>query len=129
VVRERLPGYIYPLGIAEDVLVKVAEHVYPIDFVILDIKENEKGPSGKSNVSFHMIPDPLCMTDKGVKNDIEPIAPTMTVNRLILEWEKKIKLHREKEMKINQWRSNSFKVKHPTLMATKEEIDDTGEVT
>ncbi|GJZ88624.1 putative ribonuclease H-like domain-containing protein [Tanacetum coccineum] len=46
VVRDRLrPGYIYPLGIAEDVLVKVAEHVYPIDFMILDIKENEKGPS------------------------------------------------------------------------------------
>ncbi|GJW82880.1 zinc finger, CCHC-type containing protein [Tanacetum coccineum] len=147
-------SYIYPLGIAEDVLVEVAEHVYPIDFVILDIKENEKRPfilgtpflttakatirfdkgtitlrSGKSKVSFHRIPDPLCMTDKGVKNDIEPIAPTMTVNRLVLEWEEKIKLHMEKEMKFNQWRSKSFKGKHPTLMATKEEIDDEGEVT
>ncbi|GJX95130.1 zinc finger, CCHC-type containing protein [Tanacetum coccineum] len=30
-------SYIYPLGIAEDVLVEVAEHVYPVDFVILDI--------------------------------------------------------------------------------------------
>ncbi|GJY03578.1 MAK10-like protein [Tanacetum coccineum] len=37
-------SYIYPLGIAEDVLVEVAEHVYLIDFVILDIKENEKMP-------------------------------------------------------------------------------------
>ncbi|GKE92731.1 zinc finger, CCHC-type containing protein [Tanacetum coccineum] len=37
-------SYIYPLGIAEDVLVGVVEHVYPIDFVILDIKENEKRP-------------------------------------------------------------------------------------
>ncbi|GKF92838.1 zinc finger, CCHC-type containing protein [Tanacetum coccineum] len=37
-------SYIYPLGIAEDVLVEVAEHVYPVDFVILDIKENEKRP-------------------------------------------------------------------------------------
>ncbi|GJZ61506.1 hypothetical protein Tco_0617643 [Tanacetum coccineum] len=35
-------SYIYPLGIAEDVLVEVAEHVYPVDFVILDIKEDEK---------------------------------------------------------------------------------------
>ncbi|GKB60127.1 MAK10-like protein [Tanacetum coccineum] len=34
-------SYIYPLGIIEDVLVEIAEHVYPIDFVILDIKENE----------------------------------------------------------------------------------------
>nr|GEY58017.1 hypothetical protein [Tanacetum cinerariifolium]GEY58576.1 hypothetical protein [Tanacetum cinerariifolium] len=31
-------------GIAEDVLVKVAEHIYPMDFVIMDIKENEKRP-------------------------------------------------------------------------------------
>ncbi|GKE38211.1 zinc finger, CCHC-type containing protein, partial [Tanacetum coccineum] len=38
-------SYIYPLGIAEDVLVDVVEHVYPVDFVILDIKEDEKRPS------------------------------------------------------------------------------------
>ncbi|GJV60478.1 MAK10-like protein [Tanacetum coccineum] len=38
-------SYIYPLGIAKDMLVEVAEHVYPIDFMILDIKENERGPS------------------------------------------------------------------------------------
>ncbi|GJZ50895.1 MAK10-like protein [Tanacetum coccineum] len=36
--------YIYLLGIAEDILVEFAEHVYPIDFVILYIKENEKRP-------------------------------------------------------------------------------------
>nr|GEU87779.1 hypothetical protein [Tanacetum cinerariifolium] len=36
--------YIYPLGIVEDVLVEVAKHIYPVDFVILDIKENEKWP-------------------------------------------------------------------------------------
>ncbi|GKG18409.1 putative ribonuclease H-like domain-containing protein [Tanacetum coccineum] len=37
-------SYIYPFGITEDVLVEVAEHVYLIDFMILDIKENEKKP-------------------------------------------------------------------------------------
>nr|GEU48799.1 MAK10-like protein [Tanacetum cinerariifolium] len=37
-------SYIYPLGIAEDILVEVAKHVYPVDFLILDIKENEKRP-------------------------------------------------------------------------------------
>nr|GEX94343.1 hypothetical protein [Tanacetum cinerariifolium] len=37
-------SYIYPLGIAEDVLVKVVENVYPVDIMILDIKENEKRP-------------------------------------------------------------------------------------
>ncbi|GJV92367.1 zinc finger, CCHC-type containing protein [Tanacetum coccineum] len=119
-------SYIFPLRISEDVLVEVVEHVYPIDFVILDIKENEKRPfilgtpflkmakasikfdkgtitlrSGKSKVSFHRIPDSSCGTDKGVKNDIEPIAPTMTVNRLVLDWEEKIKLHMEREMKFN----------------------------
>ncbi|GJY53009.1 hypothetical protein Tco_0444673 [Tanacetum coccineum] len=34
----------YNPGIAEDVLVEVVEHVYPIDFMILDIKEDEKRP-------------------------------------------------------------------------------------
>ncbi|GKE71695.1 MAK10-like protein, partial [Tanacetum coccineum] len=89
--------------IAEDVLVEVAEHVYPMDFVILDIKEDERRPfilgtpflttanvvikfdkgtitlrSGKSKISFHRRPESLCNVEKGIKNDIEPIAPTMT---------------------------------------------------
>ncbi|GJV53363.1 zinc finger, CCHC-type containing protein [Tanacetum coccineum] len=137
-------SYIYPLGIAEDVLVEVAEHVYPIDFMILVIKENEKRPfilgtpfltmakatikfdkgtitlrSRKSKISFHRIPDSSCMTEKGVKNNIEPISPTMTVNKLVLEWEERIKLHLEKEMEFNQWRRKNFKGKHPTLITTK----------
>ncbi|GKA11092.1 MAK10-like protein [Tanacetum coccineum] len=147
-------SYIYPLRIAEDVLVEVAEHVYPVDFVILDIRENKNRPfilgtpfltiakalikfetctitlrSGKSKVSFHRILDSSNVTDKGVKNDIEPIAPTINVNRLVLEWEEKIKLHLEREMKFNQWRSKNFKGKRPTLVATKEGMDDEGEVT
>nr|GEZ18288.1 hypothetical protein [Tanacetum cinerariifolium]GEZ26459.1 hypothetical protein [Tanacetum cinerariifolium] len=120
-------SYIYPLGIIKDVLVEVAKHVYPVDFVILDIKENKKRPfilrtsfltmakasvkfdkgtitlrSGKSKVSFHRIPDSSYVTDKGGKKDIEPIAPTMTMNRQVLEWEEKMKLHLEREMKFNQ---------------------------
>ncbi|GJZ81001.1 MAK10-like protein [Tanacetum coccineum] len=104
-------SYIYPLGITKDILVEVAEHVYPVDFVILDIKENEKRPfilgtsflrttkamikfdkgtitqgSGKNKISFNRIPESLCKDEKGLKNDIEPIAPTMTINRLVLEW-------------------------------------------
>ncbi|GKB97157.1 zinc finger, CCHC-type containing protein, partial [Tanacetum coccineum] len=67
---------------SDDVLVEVVEHVFPVDFVILDIKENEKRPfilgtpflttakatikfdtgtitlrSGKSKVSFYRISD------------------------------------------------------------------------
>ncbi|GKC33140.1 MAK10-like protein [Tanacetum coccineum] len=37
-------SYIYPLGIAKDVLVDVTRYVYPMDFVILYIKEDEKRP-------------------------------------------------------------------------------------
>nr|GEV93058.1 hypothetical protein [Tanacetum cinerariifolium] len=73
-------SYIYPLGIAKDVLVEIAKHVYPIYFMILDIKEDERRPfilgtpflttartvmkidrgtitlrSGKNKISFHRI--------------------------------------------------------------------------
>ncbi|GJX91235.1 reverse transcriptase domain-containing protein [Tanacetum coccineum] len=37
-------SYIYRLGIAKDVLVDVVGYVYPVYFVILDIKEDEKRP-------------------------------------------------------------------------------------
>ncbi|GJU73558.1 reverse transcriptase domain-containing protein [Tanacetum coccineum] len=37
-------SYIYPLGIAEDVLVEIACFIYPVDFIILDIKEDRKRP-------------------------------------------------------------------------------------
>ncbi|GKD40233.1 hypothetical protein Tco_1260440 [Tanacetum coccineum] len=102
-------SYIYPFGIAEDILVEVAEHVYLVDFVILEIKEDEKRPFilgtpflttakavikfdkgtitlrfGKSKITFNRIPESLYKIERGVKNDIEPIAPTMTVNRLVL---------------------------------------------
>ncbi|GJS38549.1 reverse transcriptase domain-containing protein [Tanacetum coccineum] len=32
------------LGIAEDVLVEIAGYIYPVDFVILDVKEDKKKP-------------------------------------------------------------------------------------
>ncbi|GKA16047.1 MAK10-like protein [Tanacetum coccineum] len=103
-------SYIYPLGIAEDALVDIARFMYPVDFVILDIKEDEKRPfilgtpflttakamikfdkgtitlrSGKCKISFHRIPESICKIKRGIKNDIEPISPTMTVNKLVLK--------------------------------------------
>nr|GEU30626.1 hypothetical protein [Tanacetum cinerariifolium] len=103
-------SYIYPLGIAKDVLVHVAGYVYPMDFMILYIKEDEKRPfilgtpfltmakavikfdkgtitlrSGKSKISFHRIPESTGKVEKGIKNDIKPIALTMIVNMLVLE--------------------------------------------
>ncbi|GJV55021.1 MAK10-like protein [Tanacetum coccineum] len=118
-------SYIYPLGIAKDVLVDVVGYVYPVDFF-------DKGTvtlrSGKSKISFHRIPETLCKVKKGIKNDVEPIAPTMTVNRLVLEWEERIRLHQEKEMKFDQWRSKNFNNKHPALIKVEGEMNE-GEVT
>ncbi|GJX37156.1 reverse transcriptase domain-containing protein [Tanacetum coccineum] len=37
-------SHIYPLGVAEDVLVEVTGFVYPVDFMILDIKKDVKKP-------------------------------------------------------------------------------------
>ncbi|GKC38450.1 reverse transcriptase domain-containing protein [Tanacetum coccineum] len=54
-------SHIYPLGIAEDVLVKIADFIYPVDFVIIDIKEDRKRPfilgtpfltTAKAEISF-----------------------------------------------------------------------------
>ncbi|GJW67498.1 MAK10-like protein [Tanacetum coccineum] len=83
--------YIYPLGIAKDVLVDVAGYMYPVEFVILDIKEDEKRPfilgtpfltttkavikfdkgtitlrSGNIKISFHRIPESLCKVSLGM---------------------------------------------------------------
>nr|GEV23606.1 hypothetical protein [Tanacetum cinerariifolium] len=105
-------SYIYPLGIVEDLLVDVVGYVYPMDFVILDIKEDKKRPfilgipfvttakavikfdkgtitlkSKKSEISFNRIPESLCKVEKEIKDDIEPVAPTMIVNRPVREWE------------------------------------------
>ncbi|GKD14996.1 hypothetical protein Tco_1199403 [Tanacetum coccineum] len=85
--------------------------------------------SGKSKISFHRIPESSCKIEKGVKNDIEPIAPIMIVNRLVVEWEEMIKLHLKKEMKFNQWRSSNFKSKHPAPVKVERGMDDEGEVT
>ncbi|GKD69664.1 reverse transcriptase domain-containing protein [Tanacetum coccineum] len=147
-------SYIYPLGIAEDVLVEVVEHTYPVDFVILDIKENERRPfilgtpflttakaviqfdegtitlrSRKSKIGFNRIHESLCKDEKGIKNDIEPIASILIVNRLVLEWEEKIKLHQEKEMEFDRWRNKNFKNERPALVKIKDEVVDKGEVT
>ncbi|GKA20348.1 integrase, catalytic region, zinc finger, CCHC-type containing protein [Tanacetum coccineum] len=48
---------------------------------------------------------------------------------LVLEWEERIKLHLEKEMKFNQWRSNNFKNKQPAPIKVERGMDDEGEVT
>nr|GEW85428.1 hypothetical protein [Tanacetum cinerariifolium] len=56
-------SYIYPLGIAEDVLVDVDGYVYPVDFVILDIKEDENMPF-ILGISFLATTKPMIKFDK-----------------------------------------------------------------
>nr|GEU32946.1 hypothetical protein [Tanacetum cinerariifolium] len=147
-------SYIYSLGIAEDALVDVAGFVYPVDFIILDIKEDEKRPfilgtpflttaktvikfdkgtitlrSRKGKIRFHRILKSLCKIERGIKNDIEPVAPTMTVNKLVLKWKERIQLHQEKETKFDKFRSKTFKNKHPALVKVENEVNDKREVT
>ncbi|GJS83426.1 hypothetical protein Tco_0749967 [Tanacetum coccineum] len=124
------------------------------DFVILEIKEDKKRPfilgtpllttakavikfdkgaitlrSEKSKISFHRSSESICKVEKEIKNDIEPIAHTMTLNRLVLGWEENIKLHLEKEIKFDQWRSKKFKNKHPAPVKVEGGMADEGEVT
>ncbi|GKA68258.1 zinc finger, CCHC-type containing protein [Tanacetum coccineum] len=129
------------IGIVEDVLVEIAGYIYPIDFVILDVKEDNKKPyilrtpfltttnaeirfdkgtitlkSGKNKINFLRIPKSLCRVKEGTENNIDLVAPTNTVSRLILEWEERIKLHKEKQMKFNQWRSKVFNDERSVLV-------------
>ncbi|GJR69704.1 hypothetical protein Tco_0015769 [Tanacetum coccineum] len=60
------------------------------------------------------------------ESDIDPAAPTTTVNKLILEWEERIKLHQEKEMNFNQWRSKMFNDECSTLVNEGCEVSDEG---
>ncbi|GJY36500.1 reverse transcriptase domain-containing protein [Tanacetum coccineum] len=104
---------------SEDILVEVAEHVYPVDFVILDIKEDEKRP--------FILGTPFLTKAKAV---IKFDKGTITLRSgKILEWEERIKLHLEREMEFNRWKSKNFKGKHPTLVIVEGRIDDEGEVT
>ncbi|GJV08683.1 zinc finger, CCHC-type containing protein [Tanacetum coccineum] len=105
-------SYIYPLGIDEDVLVEVAEHVYPVDFVILDIKENENRP--------FILGTPFLTTAKAL---MKCDTGTITLRKDLAS------LENGGRYVFNQWRSKNFKGKHPTLTATKEGMDDGGEVT
>ncbi|GJU72502.1 MAK10-like protein [Tanacetum coccineum] len=115
------------LDLVEDVLVEIAGYIYLVDFVILDVKEDKKKPFilgtpflttakakirfdkgtitlkfGKNKINFFKIPESLYKVEEGTESDIDLAAPTTTINRLILEWEERIKLHQEKEMEFNQ---------------------------
>ncbi|GJX15190.1 zinc finger, CCHC-type containing protein [Tanacetum coccineum] len=111
------------LGIAEDVLIDVAGYVYLMDFVILDIEEDECMPlilgtpflttakaeikfdkgtmtirAGKHKIRFVKTREFPSKIKERTKKDLDPITPTNHVNRRILEWEARIKNHQESEI-------------------------------
>nr|GFB47533.1 hypothetical protein [Tanacetum cinerariifolium] len=132
-------SHIYLLGIAEDVLVEVIGFVYPVDFMILDIKDVKKPlipgilflttarveikfdkgtislRSRKSTVQFHISPDPFPTLEERYENKINTLS---VVNERVLEWEEKIKFHHMKELEFEAWKSKYSKSKE---LALKEE--------
>ncbi|GKB95018.1 hypothetical protein Tco_0981155 [Tanacetum coccineum] len=64
--------------------------------------------SGKNKIDFVKVPALPSELEKNAEDDLDPITPTNTVSKLILEWEERIKYHQEKEMEFNPWRSMVF---------------------
>ncbi|GJY60314.1 MAK10-like protein [Tanacetum coccineum] len=109
-------------GIAEDVLVKITEHVYPVDFVILDIKENKNRP--------FILGTPFLTTAKAsIKFNTGTITLRSGKHKASPRMGRKDKTPLKKGNVVYRWRSKNFKGMHPTLIKTKEEEDDEGEVT
>ncbi|GKE28676.1 reverse transcriptase domain-containing protein, partial [Tanacetum coccineum] len=92
--------------IAEDVLIDVADLVYPIDFVILDIEEDE--------CMSLILGTPFLTTEKAkIKFD----RGRMTIWSENCEYEnfrmeERIKNHQEKEMALNKWKGKVFNDNH-----------------
>nr|GEY62194.1 hypothetical protein [Tanacetum cinerariifolium] len=120
-------SYIYPLGIADDVLVEVSEHVHPMYLVILDIKEDEKRP--------FILGTPFLTTAKAViKFDKGTITlnlerPHYDCEKASLRMGQKDKTSPRKGDEVNRWRNKNFKNERPALVKIGDEKDDEGKVT
>ncbi|GKA87009.1 zinc finger, CCHC-type containing protein [Tanacetum coccineum] len=122
-------SYIYPLGIAEDVVVEIVKHVYPVDFVILDIKEDEKRPF-ILGTPFLTMAKVVIKFNKG-NITLRPEKSKISFHRIpeSPKWEERIRLHQEKEIEFDRWRSKNFKNEHLALTKVEGGIDNEGEVT
>nr|GEW68477.1 hypothetical protein [Tanacetum cinerariifolium] len=120
-------SYVYPLGIAEDVLVEVIGFVCLMDFVILDIKEDGYMPL-ILGTPFLTTTKAEIMCDKGsmtlkarkfkvrfvrslrfpnkikerIKKVPNPMIPTNYVNRRILECEERIQNCQDDEIELSK---------------------------
>ncbi|GKB16336.1 reverse transcriptase domain-containing protein [Tanacetum coccineum] len=124
-------SYIYPLGIAENVLVEVTKYMYPVDFMILDIKEDEKRPF-ILGTPFLTTAKAVIKFDKGtitLRSEKSKTSFHRIPKSFFLELEEKIKLHQKMEMEFDQWRNKNLKNERPALVKIEDEVDDEGEVT
>ncbi|GJV32329.1 MAK10-like protein [Tanacetum coccineum] len=93
-------SHIQPPGITEDVpFMTTAKAEIRFDKGEITLK------SGKSKSNFGKTPKFLFKFKEREKDIFDPVTPTSIVSKLISEWEERIKLHQEKEMEFNQWRS------------------------
>ncbi|GJV48278.1 MAK10-like protein [Tanacetum coccineum] len=115
-------SYIYSLGIVEDVLVEVAEHVYPVDFLVLDIKENEKRP-------FILGTPFLTIAKASIKFDTGTITLMSGKSKASSGIGGKDKASLGKGNAVQPIEEQKFQKQAPPLFAIKERMDDEGEVT
>ncbi|GJY25669.1 zinc finger, CCHC-type containing protein [Tanacetum coccineum] len=107
-------SYIYPLGITEDVLVEVAEHVYPVDFVVLDIKENERRP--------FILGTPFLTTAKAlIKFDIGTITLRSRKSKASPRMGGKDKASLRKGNAVQPIEEQNFQSKYPLLLQSRKE--------
>ncbi|GJT54808.1 MAK10-like protein [Tanacetum coccineum] len=107
-------SYIYPLGIAEDVLVEVTEHVYPIDFVVLDVKENEKRP-------FILGTPFLTTTKASIKFDMGTITRRSRKSKASPGMGGKDKASLRKGNAVQPMEEQKFQSKYPLLLQSRKE--------
>ncbi|GJW13537.1 MAK10-like protein [Tanacetum coccineum] len=147
-------SHIQPLGIAKDVLVEIEGFIYTMDFLILYIKEDRRKPftlgtpflttaeaeirfdkwtitlkSRKRKTNFGKYLKFLCIFKEREYDKFNPVTPTSTINKLILEREERIKLHQEKEKDFSQWRSKVFIDKCFILVSKGQKVSNEGGVT
>jgi hypothetical protein len=116
-------SYVYPLGIAEDVLVTVAGFMFPVDFMIIDDREGEYMPiilgapflttaravikyekgiiefkSGQRRIRFHMTPRDVRRSMLKSKVGDGCDVPCNHVREKILAWEVRVKCYKEIEI-------------------------------
>ncbi|GJV63405.1 zf-CCHC domain-containing protein [Tanacetum coccineum] len=128
-------SFVYPIGIAEDVLVEIAGFMYPVDFVIFDIKEDEYTPlilgtpflittranirssnasmtlrAGKYKVRFIRTLRFFRLVKE--KDDLDPMILTYFVKGGILECEERIEKCKDDEIEFGKWRSKVFEDKN-----------------